>query len=591
MLAPLFQPHHHDNVPDFSTFTRPRPTQPENDHPIDFLIYDAGNELDTLLAKEKTNVHDAAQAYRDRRGRQPPPGFNLWFEFAKNNSALVAEDFWDQIYHDLNPFWGLPAKQIREQARDSLHRISVRNGGVSQHTDIEEREWLKQWANMIQTIAQYLPDVDLAINVLDESRIIVPWEDINGYMEKAQTTRRMVPQEELKDTFQSLAELDEHPPDKFDPEYVHQGTYWPMAAVGCPPESQARNMYLETDFMLPPPLTGTYPGHSYKGYVKNWTLARSPCDNAHLQGLHGTFIEPVSLANSKKLFPLFGGSKLPMNNDILLPAAMYWTDDPFYSGGKDHGVKWEKKKDKMIWRGAASGGRNRKENWTRFQRHRFVGMVNATSVHRAETKSDDAPPNFVLPADNSYHLAAQDPDENGTLSSWVKKWSDVAFVHVLCFPRPPPNLLTTCEYTDPWYSVKKMVKMKDQYKYKYLPDIDGNSFSGRYRGFLSSTSLPIKATIYHEWHNSRLVPWKHFVPMDNTFIDIYGIMEYFLGNEDAGVKGHDGLAKDIANGGKAWADMVLRKEDMQIYVFRLLLEYARLCDEDREIMGWCESKT
>jgi hypothetical protein len=152
----------------------------------------------------------------------------------------------------------------------------------------------------------------------------------------------------------------------------------------------------------------------------------------------------------------------------------------------------------------------------------------------------------------------------------------VAFVHLLCFPdtRPP-----FCDYDDAFYTVKPGMPMGEQYKYKYLPDIDGNSFSGRYRGFLGSTSLPIKATIYEEWHDSRLVAWKHFVPMDNTFVDIYGIMAYFL-------NGHDAAAQKLALEGKRWAEAVLRREDMQIYVFRLLLEYARLCDDNREKLGW-----
>ena len=178
----------------------------------------------------------------------------------------------------------------------------------------------------------------------------------------------------------------------------------------------------------------------------------------------------------------------------------------------------------------------------------------------------------------------------GDLSKWVDTWSDAAFINLLCFPRQPPPNGRTCEYTDPYYQITDHLPMKEQYDYKYLPDIDGNSFSGRYRGFLGSTSLPIKATIYQEWHDSRLVPWKHFVPMDNTFIDIYGIMEYFLGNEGASLAGHDEEARDIAIGGKKWAEKVLRHEDMQIYVFRLLLEYARLCDDDREKMGWKEGE-
>ena len=131
-------------------------------------------------------------------------------------------------------------------------------------------------------------------------------------------------------------------------------------------------------------------------------------------------------------------------------------------------------------------------------------------------------------------------------------------------------------------------KMAPQFDRKFVPDIDGNSFSGRYRGFLLSTSLPIKATIFREWHDSRLMPWVHFVPMDNRFMDFYGIMEYFLGyeSENTKIKGHDAAAEKIAMAGQAWANKVLRQEDMQIYVFRLLLEYARLGHDNRDKLGF-----
>ncbi|KAH8424420.1 uncharacterized protein LDX57_002171 [Aspergillus melleus] len=72
--------------------------------------------------------------------------------------------------------------------------------------------------------------------------------------------------------------------------------------------------------------------------------------------------------------------------------------------------------------------------------------------------------------------------------------------------------------------------------------------------------------------------------MDSTFMDVYGIMEYLLGFGDD--EGHDLTAERIALDGKRWAEKVLRKEDMQIYVYRLLLEYARVCDDRREFLGF-----
>jgi hypothetical protein len=565
--------------------------KPRPDHPIDHLIRRADEDFDRLLAQETATLKGAAEAYRARRGRQPPPGFDLWHQFAVNNSAIIVEEFWDQIYTDLAPFWGVPAKELREGSHAFTHRVSVRDGKAKGYTDVEERAWINLWGDMIESVAQFLPDVDVPINVMDESRVVVPWEDVNTAMDQERASRRVVPAVELKTEYESLEKLDAHPPppeEVSQPDFEIYGPYWKLAVVGCPPQSPARRVYIESDFSTPPPLTGKWPQGSYMGYVQNWTLAKSPCDNSDLQGLHGTFVEPISISTTKKLFPLFGGSKLPMNNEILLPPAMYWTDDPFYSGGETHGQPWEEKTDSMIWRGAASGGRNKKENWTRFQRHRFVAMVNGTAIRLAET-GKQPPLNFALPANNSYSLASppKKPTSTGgtALSDWLSTWSDAAVVHLLCFPDEGNKY---CSYTSPYFTVADSMPMKEQYRYKYLPDIDGNSFSGRYRAFLYSTSLPIKATIYDEWHDSRLVPWKHFVPMDNTFADYYGIMEYFLGNAEQGLGGHDKAARTIALGGKAWAERVLRREDMQVYVLRLLLEFARICADDREVMGWRE---
>jgi hypothetical protein len=322
--------------------------------------------------------------------------------------------------------------------------------------------------------------------------------------------------------------------------------------------------------------------HTYKGYVSNFTLATDFCHQPDIQGLHGMMIEPLSVSATNTLFPMFGGSKLPTNNEILLPAPMYWNNEERFSGGDDHGELWEGKHNKVVWRGVATGGRNREENWKGFQRHRFVAMTNATKVKNAEQWSE-IPENWAMPT-SQYNLAAQ---QENRLGDWTGEFSDTGFVDMMCEP-VGPNL--TCSYTSPYFNLTPGMKMADQFDRKYLPDIDGNSFSGRYRGFLMSTSLPIKATIFREWHDSRLVAWKHFVPMDNRFMDFWGIMEYFLGYEGENVKieGHDKAAERIAMAGQEWANKVLRREDMKIYVLRLLLEYARITDDRRDKMGWVE---
>ncbi|EDN08295.1 predicted protein [Histoplasma mississippiense (nom. inval.)] len=42
----------------------------------------------------------------------------------------------------------------------------------------------------------------------------------------------------------------------------------------------------------------------------------------------------------------------------------------------------------------------------------------------------------------------------------------------------------------------------------------------------------------------------------------------------------------IAEEGRKWAEKALRKEDMEIYMFRLLLEWARLTDDKRDRLGF-----
>ncbi|KAF2157243.1 glycosyltransferase family 90 protein [Myriangium duriaei CBS 260.36] len=551
--------------------------QPRAPHPIDELHKQGKAQFSALIAKQAFSVESAERDYLKRRGRRPPPGFDTWFRYAQDHDAVIVEDFFDRIYDDLNPFWALPAAEIRQLASDWKFRISIRNGNATQRTDIV-RPWMDLWLDMVQKIAPLLPDLDLAMNEMDESRLVVPWETIDKHMKKEASTRQVIPKNQLMFAYSHTVIPDEEAVPKTEFGFEGSYPYWSLYVRGCHPQSPSRSgFHPEVDFTHPPPLPRNQPDYSFKGFVQNWTSTVSPCEHPELQGLHGSFVEPVSVSTTAKFFPMFGGSKLPANNDILIPAAMYWTEDTLYSGGESHGGDWSRKKTKVVWRGTATGGRNTKDNWTRFQRHRFVAMVNGTSVARAEWHQSP-PPNFVIPNHDAYKLSF---DQDYPLSQWLDEVADVGFTHLVCHPNPDPPF---CAHTDPWYFVEPSLPMSKQYDAKYLPDIDGNSFSGRYRGFLGSTSLPIKATVYVEWHDTRLIPWAHFVPMDNTFVDVYAILEYFIGTKNR--PGHDDVAETIASEGKSWAEKVLRKEDMVIYLFRLLLEYARLCDDNRDRLGW-----
>ncbi|CAK7562698.1 MAG: hypothetical protein SEPTF4163_000549 [Sporothrix epigloea] len=550
-------------------------------HPIDRIIASSRKAHSELVAKRSFDVATAAAKYRKRRGRHPPPGFEKWMEYAIGHDAIVVEKFFDRIYHDLNPFWGLEPKQLADRARTWHHVVRVRDGKATPVGDVTGRvPWLKLWTDLVSEAAEYLPDVDMPINYMDESRLLVKWEDIAALVAKAEAELAISPPEKTVQQYRGLAILDTakgaNETKAYDPEWITTNSpqYWDLARAACPPDSPSRDIPALKDFSKSPSLPfDWHPAYSSEGYVKNYTASADPCSQPHLRSIHGTFIEPLSISTSTELIPLFGGCKLPTNNEILIPGAMYLTDDPFYSGGDGHGPQWTEKKTGIIWRGVASGGRNKKENWSHFQRHRLLEMLNGTTVSALE-KDGARAMTFDMAPLQMYDFERR---RNGSIGEFLSKTADTGFTDLLCFPGGE------CDYVTPHFHTLPSKPMAEQYANKFIPDADGNSFSARFRGLLLSTSLPLKATIYAEWHDDRLAPWLHFAPLDNTFQDLHAVLDYFTSS----AKG-DAAARLMASTGKRWGEQVLRRDDMLLYVWRLLLEFARVCDENRLTLGYVD---
>lgn len=180
---------------------QPKQAPTKGSHPIDHLIDSANKRFDEILSRESHSLDEAAAAYRKRRGRHPPPGFDAWYKYAQERKAVMVEDFWDQIYQDLEPFWALPPNQIRKGAWDYEMTIKVRNGIATAESDWF---WTLIWLSLIQTIQHLLPDMDIALNAMDEPRLVVPWENMNEFMDKANTERVMVPPKDALNEFERL---------------------------------------------------------------------------------------------------------------------------------------------------------------------------------------------------------------------------------------------------------------------------------------------------------------------------------------------------------------------------------------------------
>jgi hypothetical protein len=340
-----------------------------------------------------------------------------------------------------------------------------------------------------------------------------------------------------------------------------------------------------------------------------------------LQGLHGAFVRPEDIRASQKLFPIFsGGGKMSVNNDILLPGASEWNSTAPRGSGDELGkVKWDDREPKLFWRGPATGGKNTDKNWMHFHRHRYVSMLNASHVSFAERYASpdhvesirgvDLAGTFRLPSSNPYMVGAV---EDKNLSKWVSGWANAAFTDLHC------DLLDAkdpCPYNSKHFSLAKDVDEEVWRRHKYTAVLDGNGGDngGELTERLNSGSAVLRASIFRKWYDSRMQPWLHYVPIDNTFMNLYGVAEYFIGSQslahadtsppssDGGGTqdserervqarglngGHDAEARRIARAGEEWTEKLRRREDMLIYVYRLLLEYSRLVDNARERLGW-----
>ncbi|OAA62387.1 Lipopolysaccharide-modifying protein [Akanthomyces lecanii RCEF 1005] len=122
-------------------------------HPVTQLISDATARFESLLDQRSSTLEDAAQRYRQRRGRHPPPGFDLWFKEAMKNDAIIVESFFDRIHHDINPLWALNPREMRTQAASQPQIIKIRNRKVTMVTDdLNRQPWIQHWTALVKDI-------------------------------------------------------------------------------------------------------------------------------------------------------------------------------------------------------------------------------------------------------------------------------------------------------------------------------------------------------------------------------------------------------------------------------------------------------
>lgn len=95
------------------------------------------------------------------------------------------------------------------------------------------------------------------------------------------------------------------------------------------------------------------------------------------------------------------------------------------------------------------------------------------------------------------------------LSTLNAKYFDVAFTG---FPLQCDAADGTCSVMAKDLKFAESMTAEQQNSYKYVLDVDGNTWSGRFHRLMASNTLVFKSTIFPEWYSKRLVPWYQCAP-------------------------------------------------------------------------------
>ncbi|KAH8909562.1 hypothetical protein BR93DRAFT_965654 [Coniochaeta sp. PMI_546] len=543
----------------------PKPkAPPRGSHPIWHLVKDGESELQALQGRQSKTLSEAVAEYTRRYRVPPPPNFDKWFGFAQARNVQLVDEF-DTIFDLLTPFWGLKPKTIRDRAKEALGYdnnlmgVQIRKGKV---TNIQGAgEWQQNATQgMMRHFIQWLPDMDLAFNIHDEPRVIVPHEDMVRLVDRAKRVNMpaamavATPRNSWgKNTGSNEgARFDETKLTLFNV-FAHQPT-WTHSRMSCPPDSPSRA--LEEDERVDD--LGKY-ALGELGFVYNESAMSDICLTPSLAETYGFFDRPNAFNIVHDLFPIFSQSKISSYSDILYPSPWYWYEKVAYDESKD--MPWEQKEDLLYWRGSTTGGFSRNGGWRRQHRQRFVAKINAADQAKIlVNRGTETDPQWEVK-----EVARGD----------YKGIMDVHFSHVgQCDDGD-------CDAQKEFFDIKDRAEQQDAWKYKYLLDIDGNAFSGRFYAFLKSRSLVYKFAIFREWHFEWLKPWVHYIPLSIQGEDWLEAVRYF-GDGSLGKR----EAQRLAMQGRDWSNKVLRNEDLEVWFFRLLLEYGRVIDDDREIIGF-----
>ncbi|KAK7441565.1 hypothetical protein VKT23_020797 [Stygiomarasmius scandens] len=323
-------------------------------HPILTLIEQAKEEWAEKHARASTTLESAVVEYERRYNRPPPKGFDKWWAYVEKHEVLLPDEY-DQIYNDLEHYWGVDPHVLISQTYERETRtaqghvedrytigkanwktpIHMVNWSLPSAGEDEEREWAlmeggrwivgmlegrnAEWAEEKdeeerEDLTQYIPPFRATFSPHDSPSMLTDWSFRQKAVEHAREGR----------TFNPLSSPRSQ---------SHHG--WLSA---CPPDAPAWDLYPTYDFYKddPWPQRGD-PGSnspsassshdtSKKTFIHNLSPSLSPCTHPHLLRQHTQFTKHFHgpLPESTSLVPLFSYSPSTLHHDIVSAIPLNW---------------------------------------------------------------------------------------------------------------------------------------------------------------------------------------------------------------------------------------------------------------------------
>ncbi|GIJ84801.1 F-actin-capping protein subunit beta [Aspergillus pseudoviridinutans] len=484
-------------------------------HSIGLLIQDAKANFQALLERQSNSYTAACEEYRRRYGMEPPPGFENWYNFAKAHQSPVIDDF-DIIYDRISPFWSISGTEVTE-AIDRLQHTPNSDVWVCTFSAEEARTNCNHPHRSVDRNIQGFLNT-----VLGDLRGLLP--DVKFLVNHLDEPRVLLPSTSERSGSLHMTSYSKRP-------------VWDTLVNSCPSQGskKADRPKVQT-FGLP--------------FVTDRRSTIDLCSHPEYRVSHGLLISPTSFPLVEGLVPILSTGSLSTMGDILYPSPAYLEPEFEYVQAKD--ISWDSKHNNLYWAGSTTGGFAVNDDWQSFHRQRFVKLTqnlgNGPHVYLREGKG-------VVSLVKSSFLNS--------------RLFDVAFTRIFqCETR-------YCRDQQALFRTKSWADKDEALHSRLVFDIDGNGISGRYYKLLASKSAPLKQTLLREWHDDRLMPWVHYIPVSQSMEELPEIVMYFT--SEAGQK----RAREIAEEGREWFSKAFRKEDLTIYMYRVLLELARLQDPKR----------